>query len=248
MARSDPALSPAALAAVLAPLDLPGRLALIARHVPGRIVLSVGFGREGQAILDAAARAGVAGAFDIVTLDTGRLFEETHALWAETEARYGLEIRAITPEAYAVAALVAAQGANGFRDGVIERVACCAVRKVAPLARVLEGAGGWITGLRAEQSPGRARTALAEEDARGFVKLNPLADWDRAMLDAYLEANAVPVSPLHAAGFASIGCAPCTRAIAPGEEERAGRWWWEASDKKECGIHNRPRPALALAA
>jgi phosphoadenosine phosphosulfate reductase len=124
-------------------------------------------------------------------------------------------------------------------------MACCHVRKVEPLNRALAGAQGWITGLRADQSSDRSNIALVSVDAeRKLLKLSPLADWTRDAVLAYAAAHDVPVNPLHAKGFASIGCAPCTRAIAPGEPERAGRWWWEQEDKKECGLHVAPDGAL----
>ena len=131
----------------------------------------------------------------------------------------------------------------GFRLAVENRKACCDVRKVRPLKRALEGAEGWVTGLRREQSAGRAHVPFAAWDAEhALVKLNPIADWSLEQLEAYVAANNVPVNPLHARGFPSIGCQPCTRAIKPGEDIRAGRWWWENEDGKECGLHNRPAP------
>ena len=135
--------------------------------------------------------------------------------------------------------LVGRQGINGFYDSRAARLACCTVRKVEPLERALAGARGWIAGLRAEQSAHRQDMALVTAEAeRGLIKLNPLFDWTREQLMAFVSENDLPINPLHAQGFASIGCAPCTRAIAPGEPERAGRWWWEEESKKECGLHS----------
>ena len=155
-----------------------------------------------------------------MTLDTGRLFPETHALWAQTERRYGRRIRAIHPRHDDLEALVERQGINGFYESRAARAACCFVRKVEPLNRALDGARAWIAGLRAEQSAHRHDMALvtAEPD-RGLIKLNPLFDWSREQLLAFVAANAVPINPLHGKGFASIGCAPCTRRDCP---RRAG--------------------------
>jgi phosphoadenosine phosphosulfate reductase len=178
------------------------------------------------------------GRTEIVTLDTGRLFPETYDVWAETEAAYGIRIRAYAPERRAEEAFVAAEGINGFRHSVAARQACCGFRKVEPLGRALEGAAAWITGLRAGQSANRADTPLAEADLdRGLIKVNPLADWSRAAVDAFVRTNFIPYNVLHDRGFPSIGCAPCTRAVRIGEDERAGRWWWEQESKKECGLH-----------
>jgi phosphoadenosine phosphosulfate reductase len=139
---------------------------------------------------------------------------------------------------------VAHQGINGFRHSVEARQACCHVRKVEPLGRALAGASGWLTGLRSAQSRGRALTPLAQYDPTyELLKVNPLADWSREQVAAYIADNAVPYNPLHDRGFPSIGCAPCTRAVKVGEPERAGRWWWENDAKKECGLHLRPVPS-----
>jgi phosphoadenosine phosphosulfate reductase len=148
-----------------------------------------------------------------------------------------------------VETLVQRDGVTGFRLSVEARKACCEVRKVRPLRRALQGAAAWVTGLRRGQAAGRGGVPFAAWDAEhGLVKLNPLADWTLEQLEAYIAAGDVPVNPLHARGFPSIGCQPCTRAIAPGEDIRAGRWWWELADGKECGLHGNPRrPAKAEA-
>lgn len=213
---------------------LDARLRMIGAEVPGPLVFTTSFGREDQVLLDAVVRSGIA--VRLVTLDTGRLFGETLDLWAETERRYGVRIAAITPDAAETEALLARDGPLGFRQSADARHACCDVRKVRPLARALEGAGGWLTGLRAGQSGERASVAFAVA-TRGLVRLAPLADWSGDDCIAYAEANAVPVNALHARGFPSIGCAPCTRAVLPGEDERAGRWWWERDAARECGLH-----------
>jgi phosphoadenosine phosphosulfate reductase len=227
------------VAAALAPLSLAQRMAAARRLVHGRLVFTTSFGLEDQAIADAILGQGLA--IEVLTLDTGRLFPETYDLWSATEARYGRRIAGFAPGGPALEGLVAADGVNGFRGSVEARKRCCGVRKVAPLARALAGAAGWITGLRGGQSANRADTPIAALDATyGVLKINPLADWTRAALVAHVAEHRIAYNPLHDRGFASIGCAPCTRAIAPGEPERAGRWWWEDDGKKECGLHNRP--------
>ncbi|MEO7277870.1 MAG: phosphoadenylyl-sulfate reductase, partial [Sphingomicrobium sp.] len=175
---------------------------------------------------------------DVVTIDTGRLFPETYRLWQAIEERYAVRIRAIYPETEAVAEMVADSGINGFRYATDSRLACCDVRKVEPMKRALAGASAWITGLRSDQSSTRSRVRLIDWDAaRGLVKFAPLFDRTRGSIVAECERLGVPVNELHARGYLSIGCEPCTRAVVPGEPERSGRWWWEADDSKECGIH-----------
>jgi bifunctional enzyme CysN/CysC len=232
-----------ALALELASLSLIERLARFRTVVDGRIVFTTSFGLEDQVLLHHIAEAGIDA--DVVTLDTGRLFPETYATWEETERRFGRRIRAIYPRQDALETLIAAQGINGFYQSREARMACCDVRKVEPLSRALAGARGWITGLRADQSAQRCGVDLVEADrARGLLKLNPLGDWTREAVVAFAREREVPVNPLHKQGFLSIGCAPCTRAVAPGEPERAGRWWWEQDEKKECGLHShRAAPA-----
>jgi phosphoadenosine phosphosulfate reductase len=217
-------------------LDLFERLAAIRAQISGRVVFTTSFGLEDQAIAHAIFAQALA--IDVATLDTGRLFPETYDVWAETERRYGVRVLAFAPEHRAVETLIARQGIDGFRSSVEARLGCCAVRKVAPLARALDGAATWITGLRADQSADRAQVLPALFDAeRGLIKVNPLFDWTRERTREFVRAHGVPSNALHERGFLSIGCAPCTRAIMPGEPERAGRWWWEQSQKKECGLH-----------
>lgn len=226
----------------LAALDtLEARLKLIAEAVPGRVAFSTSLGIEDQAVLHAIAATDVD--FDIFTLDTGRHFPETLDTLEESERRYHRNIRVVFPDAREVEELVARDGINGFRLSVDNRKSCCEIRKVRPLNRALAGAAGWLTGLRRSQSSGRADVAFASWDPnQKLVKLNPIADWSLERLEAYIAEHDVPVNPLHAKGFPSIGCQPCTRAIKPGEDIRAGRWWWENEDGKECGLHNRPKP------
>jgi phosphoadenosine phosphosulfate reductase len=237
---SMPSLAPTDLdAALAAEPDLVKRLRMIAASVPGKIAFSTSLGLEDQALLHAIAAAEVP--VDVFTLDTGRHFSETLDVIEASIARYGIAIRVVAPDAPAVEALVARDGINGFRLSIDNRKACCDVRKVVPLNRALKGASGWITGLRREQSSGRAHVPFAQRDAAtGVLKLNPLADWTLARLEATVAEHDIPVNALHARGYPSIGCQPCTRAIRPGEDIRAGRWWWENEDGKECGLHNRP--------
>jgi phosphoadenosine phosphosulfate reductase len=226
----------AALLTSLAGLSPPQRLKQLRQNLPGRIAMTTAFGTEGQVMLHWIAEQDLD--IDVVTLDTGRLFPETYELWAQTEQRYGRRIRAIYPEHTTLEALIAQQGINGFYDSREAREACCNARKVDPLKRALDGAQAWITGLRADQSALRAQSSVVTFDAtRKLLKVSPLFDWTRQAVADFAAANRVPLNKLHAQGFVSIGCAPCTRAVAPGDPERAGRWWWEGDEKKECGLH-----------
>jgi phosphoadenosine phosphosulfate reductase len=234
------------LRACFAALDLFERLATIAETATGRIVFTTSLGLEDQAIAHAIFTQDLP--VDVVTLDTGRLFPETYQVWSETEQRYGRRIRALYPDHRGLEALVARQGIDGFRVSLEARKACCGVRKVEPLQRALDGASAWITGLRAEQSSDRALADSAVVDAAyGILKVSPLFDWTRDRVAAFVQRHAIPSNALHDRGFLSIGCAPCTRAVRPGEPERAGRWWWEQDDKKECGLHRHAAPAGAAA-
>ncbi len=225
-----------ALNAKAAPLSLADRLKAVRAAFSGRIVFTTSLGIEDQAITQAIFENDLG--IEVVTLDTGRFFAETYAVWQATEEKYGKRIRAYYPKSEAVEDYVSSYGINGFYLDVDSRKACCHVRKVEPLARALTGAEVWITGLRAEQSANRASVPFAEADGeRGLVKVNPLHDWLRVGLVAYIDDNAIPINALHHQGFPSIGCQPCTRAVKPGEPERAGRWWWEDEAKKECGLH-----------
>lgn len=206
----------------------------------GRVVFTTSFSAEDQILADMIVRAGLG--IEIVTLDTGRLFPETYELWAETERHYGIRVRAFTPERESLESLVNTRGIALYRLGVEERRSCCRVRKLEPLARALAGASAWVTGLRREQSVTRTEIAHIERDEQhGLSKINPLADWSEQDVWNYIRAYEVPYNPLHDRGYPSIGCACCTRAIKRTESIRAGRWWWEPSEHKECGLHNRPR-------
>ena len=226
---------PKALAAVLDTLDLTERLRLLAEQFPGRVAFSTSLGQEDQVITDAIWRADLP--IRVFTLDTGRLFEETYALIDATCAKYGKTMEVFFPDTAEVEALTSTKGHFSFRESVEERKACCHLRKVRPLERALQNVDVWITGLRREQSPNRQTMRILEwDDSYGLLKANPLIDWSTTEMLSYLERHEVPDNPLHRRGFLSIGCAPCTRAIAAGEDPRDGRWWWETS-KKECGLH-----------
>ncbi|MBP1850252.1 phosphoadenylyl-sulfate reductase [Rhizobium halophytocola] len=225
----------AALDAQLGELDLAGRLALVA-GLSGRAVFTTSLGIEDQVITAAIGLDRLD--IEVSTLETGRLFQETVDLIGETEERFGLAIRRFRPDPADVEDFAAKYGINGFYESVEARHACCHVRKIVPLGKALEGASVWVTGLRRSQSGNRANTPFAEYDAeRNLIKVNPLADWSIDDINAFVEAESVPINPLHARGYPSIGCEPCTRAIKPGEPERAGRWWWENDEKRECGLH-----------
>ncbi|MCF1434653.1 phosphoadenylyl-sulfate reductase [Agrobacterium vitis] len=225
----------ATLDAALADLDLTARLRLV-QELGGRSVFTTSLGLEDQVITAAIGLAGLS--IEVATLQTGRLFKETLDLIAETEERFGLSITQYAPDQDDIDAYAAKYGLNGFYESVEARHACCHVRKLVPLARALNGASVWVTGLRRSQSGNRATTPFAEYDAeRNLIKVNPLADWSLDDINAYVENQVVPINPLHARGYPSIGCEPCTRAIKPGEPERAGRWWWENDEKRECGLH-----------
>ena len=191
---------------------------------------------EDMVLTDLILKAGLP--IRIFTLETGRLHAETLAMLDRVQATYGYTIEPYRPEPQAVAAYVAANGLNGFYDSVALRQECCRIRKVEPLNRALAGNAAWVTGQRRAQSSTRASLDVQENDpARNMQKFNPLADWSEDDVWEYIHAQAVPYNPLHDQGYPSIGCAPCTRAIEPGEDVRAGRWWWENPESKECGLH-----------
>jgi phosphoadenosine phosphosulfate reductase len=173
----------------------------------------------------------------VATLDTGRLHAETLALLPQIEARYGIKAEVYAPVADAVVHFVRARGLDAMYESLALRKECCGIRKLEPLGRMLNGRTAWITGLRREQSANRAEVPDTELDAQGRVKVNALADWSWADVWYFISTFAVPYNALHDQFMPSIGCAPCTRAIAVGEDFRAGRWWWESEDAKECGLH-----------
>jgi phosphoadenosine phosphosulfate reductase len=200
---------------------------------------STSFGAEDMVLLDLIRTLQLP--IGIFTLDTGRLPEQTHALMQRVGEGYGDCFTTYYPQAQALQELVAADGANGFYRSIDARKRCCGVRKVEPLARALAGKAAWVTGLRAEQSAERAGVAgrVFDESYR-LQKFNPLHDWTEAQVWDYIRSRDIPYNELHDRFYPSIGCAPCTRAIAVGEDPRAGRWWWENGQTRECGLHARP--------
>jgi phosphoadenosine phosphosulfate reductase len=212
-------------------------LRLIADLFPEKVVFSTSLGQEDQVITALIASKNLP--IQIFSLDTGRLFPETLELLARTESKYKTRIKVYYPQTTSVEKWVADNGINGFYESVENRKSCCFVRKVEPLKRALAGNQVWITGLRAEQSANRSDMKRIEwDEANQIIKYNPLLDWTFDQMIDYISEHKIPYNPLHDQGFVSIGCAPCTRAILPGEDARAGRWWWEDS-KKECGLHAR---------
>ena len=196
--------------------------------------IATSFQKEGMVILDLASR--IASEVRVFTLDTGRLPDETYQMMETVRSRYGVSVEVVCPDGEEVERMVSQHGPNLFYGSVEARRMCCEVRKVRPLERKLQQLRAWATGLRREQSETRAAVPKAEE-LGGRVKVNPLADWTAAEVEHYILENGVVVHPLYQCGYASIGCAPCTRAVEPGDDPRAGRWWWEQESRKECGIH-----------
>jgi len=207
-----------------------------------RFAICTSFQDEGMVIVDMACklRPGVR----VFTLDTGRLPAETAVMIEMVEARYGVRIERVQADPGEVDRMVARHGADLFRDDPSLRKLCCHVRKTRPLQRRLESLEAWAVGLRRDQNEERAQTPKAER-IDGRWKLSPLADWTQQQVEEYLLEHKAPRHPLYAAGYGTIGCAPCTRPVAPGEDRRAGRWWWEKDGQKECGIHVRPDGTLA---
>jgi len=210
-------------------------LKLITEWFPGKVVFSSSLGQEDQVLTDVIFKNNLP--VTIFTIDTGRLFNETYELLDRTNARYKKNIQVYFPEATDVEEFVVNKGINSFYESVDNRKECCHIRKVKPLNRALKGAAVWITGLRAEQSNNRHDMPMIEwSEEKMLYKFNPLIKWTYADMMDYINKFNVPYNRLHDKGFISIGCAPCTRAIEPGEDARAGRWWWETS-QKECGLH-----------
>ena len=230
---------PATLEALPAPDIL--RLAIEALG-PSRIALSASFGPEDIVILDLMSE--ITPRPRVFTLDTGRLPSETYDLMEAVRDMWGVEIEAYAPDTAAVEAMVREKGPNLFYDSLEDRLECCRVRKVEPLKRALATVDGWVTGLRRDQIATRAATAkvAVDTDHGGIWKVAPLADWTEAEVWSYIREHELPYNALHDQGYPSIGCAPCTRAVGPGEDPRAGRWWWEQPDHRECGLHVTWRP------
>jgi len=217
----------------------------IERH--GRLVYANSLGAEAMVLTDIICSH--LPRIDMFSIDTGRLHEETYQLLERLQRRYRRSIRLVYPDAAALEQLVAAQGVNGFYASVAARLECCRVRKLEPFRRALAGYPAWVTGVRREQTAGRARGQAEEWDAaHGVYKLSPLLDWSEAQVWEYIRLHALPYNALHDRQYPSIGCAPCTRAIQPGESRRAGRWWWEQPESRECGLHPRTFPPAGVPA
>ena len=212
-----------------------------------RIALATSLQAEEMVILDIASKTNPG--VRVFTLDTGRLHEETYMVMEQIREKYGISVESYFPQRQAVEALERERGFYSFRRSVEERKYCCGIRKMEPLGRAVNGLDAWITGLRREQAVTRGMVGKVEADEShgGIIKVNPLADWSGEQVWDYIRAHDIPYNALHDVGFPSIGCAPCTRAIKPGEDIRAGRWWWEMPETKECGLHVTPveghRPA-----
>lgn len=204
----------------------------------GKTALSSSMGLEDQVLTDMIA--GINKTTRIFTLDTGRLFPETYDLIHRTNQRYQINIEVFFPDSKKVESMVREKGINLFYESIENRKQCCHIRKILPLKRALKGLDAWIVGLRREQSPTRDDAQKVEwDEANGLLKVSPLVDWSHQDVLDYIKENKVPYNSLHDKGFVSIGCQPCTRAIEPGEDQRAGRWWWENPETKECGLHKR---------
>jgi phosphoadenosine phosphosulfate reductase len=206
--------------------------------LPGKIALSTSLGLEDQALTEIISS--IDKKAKIFTLDTGRLFPETYDLIDRTSVKYGVTIQVFFPNKEEVEEMVNTNGINLFYDSIASRKMCCNTRKLVPLSRAMNGLDAWITGLRRDQSITRKDMQLVEWDENyNILKINPLINWSENDLNEYIKSKNIPYNPLHDKGFASIGCLPCTRAIEPDEDVRAGRWWWENPDTKECGLHKK---------
>jgi phosphoadenosine phosphosulfate reductase len=220
----------------LSRLTIKEALELLSAEFPGQVVFSTSFSVEDQVIAHHILTDSIP--ISIFTLDTGRLFAETYSVWSRTNEKYDTKILAYYPDRALLEDYLNERGPNAFYESVVNRKDCCHIRKVEPLRRALGGKAVWVTGLRAEHSPERKDHQLIEWDENNkVIKYNPMLHWNTEEVKDYIDENEVPYNALHDKGFVSIGCAPCTRAIRPGEDFRAGRWWWEDSSKKECGLH-----------
>ncbi len=216
--------------------DASESLSLLAEKFAGAVIFSSSLGLEDQIITDMIFRKNLG--IEIFSIDTGRLFPETELLLQKTNDFYGRKIRVYQPDSQMVTKLVAAKGSHSFYDSVENRKECCFIRKVEPLYRALAGFKIWITGIRAEQSVARNVVDTLEWDEhRKIIKFHPLIFWNLQKVKTYISDHNIPYNPMHDRGFPSVGCEPCTRAIKDGEEGRAGRWWWEQNENKECGLH-----------
>lgn len=216
--------------------DIAQNLRNIAAAYPGKVVFSTSFSWEDQIIAHIIFKEQLD--IQVFTLDTGRMFPETYSTWSRTLEKYNKPIIAYYPDASALQEFVAQKGPNSFYESVENRKQCCHIRKVEPLQRALKNKQVWITGIRAAHSPNRHDMQSLEWDGGNNVtKYHPLLEWSTEEVTGFINDNNIPYNPLHDKGFVSIGCAPCTRAIRPGEDFRAGRWWWEDATNKECGLH-----------
>lgn len=222
-------------------LDASGIIQLAAKEFNQKVTFATSLGEEDQVITDMIAKN--APGIEVFTLDTGRLFAESYELMAKIQKKYSqINFKIFYPDTKHVEDMVKSKGINLFYESVENRKLCCHVRKVEPLQRALADKDAWIVGLRREQAVTRATLEPVEwDEANKKIKFNPLYNWSLDQVRDYIKKNNVDVNPLHAQGFVSIGCAPCTRAIKPGEDIRAGRWWWEMPEQKECGLHNNPK-------
>jgi len=213
-------------------------LGFFLKQFSGKVALSTSLGLEDQVLTEMVAS--IDSSTKIFTLDTGRLFPETYDLIDRTSKKYGISIDVYFPNTKEVEEMVNTKGINLFYDSIENRKLCCNLRKLVPLARAMNGLDGWITGLRRDQSVTRTEMQLIEWDENNnMLKINPLINWTVNDVMGYIEAKRIPYNSLHDKGFASIGCQPCTRAIEPDENIRAGRWWWEDPESKECGLHEK---------
>lgn len=211
-------------------------LAALARRFPGRIAFSTSFGVEDQVVAHYIFKNRLP--IRVFTLETGRLFKETYYTWNRTLEIYNASIDAYFPNTESVQQMLREKGPSSFYESVENRKECCYIRKIEPLKRALAGVDCWITGIRAEQSDNRTNMAQVEWDGgNNLVKVHPIYDWSLGEVWQFVKENNIPYNPLHDKGFPSIGCEPCTRAVRPGDDFRAGRWWWEDKSKKECGLH-----------
>jgi len=218
--------------------DVAENLKFLSENASGKIVFSTSFGIEDQLITDVIFSQKLKN-IEVFTLDTGRLFQETYATWDKTQLQYNEKIKVFYPETESLEKFTNEKGINPFYESQELRKQCCHIRKVAPLQRALKDAIIWITGVRAEHSPNRNSLDIVQWDEQNkLYKYNPLLHWTTEEVKAYVTQKGIPYNTLHDKGFISIGCAPCTRAVKEGEDFRAGRWWWEDTSKKECGLHS----------
>jgi phosphoadenosine phosphosulfate reductase len=227
----------AEIKSILTGLTAVDKLRFLAKKYAGRVVFITSFGWEDQVVTHLIFSNAIP--IKVFTLETGRLFPETYYVWNRTLEIYGKPIHAYYPQTEALQEMVNTKGPNSFYESVENRKQCCHIRKIEPLKRALAGNEIWITGIRAEQSANREDMHDLEwDEGNQLVKFHPIFNWTLAEVKEYIKANNIVYNTLHDKGFPSIGCAPCTRAVQPGEDFRAGRWWWEDQSKKECGLHS----------